>query len=143
MLPRRTSMAMNGGFSSMFLVAMLGCIERLMEWLNHYAFTQIAIYGYDFKGAAKATWRLLQDVGLMPMMNNTLVQGVCYFGCFIGAAISALISVMFVKQTDLETRVKTLEAENRTADLDCFTCHATGATHPQGPQHPFTPQNRN
>ena len=74
MLPRRTSMAMNGGFSSMFLVAMLGCIERLMEWLNHYAFTQIAIYGYDFKGAAKATWRLLQDVGLMPMMNNTLVQ---------------------------------------------------------------------
>ena len=102
MLPRRTSMAMNGGFSSMFLVAMLGCIERLMEWLNHYAFTQIAIYGYDFKEAAKATWRLLQDVGLMPMMNNTLVQGVCYFGCFIGAAISALISVMFVKQTDLD-----------------------------------------
>ena len=37
---------------------------------------------------------------------------------------------------------KTLEAENRTADLDCFSCHATGATHPEGPQHPaqVTPQ---
>ena len=37
---------------------------------------------------------------------------------------------------------KTLQEENRAADLDCFSCHATGATHPQGPQHPaqVTPQ---
>ena len=31
---------------------------------------------------------------------------------------------------------KTLEADGRTADLDCFSCHATGATQPDGPQHP-------
>jgi len=30
----------------------------------------------------------------------------------------------------------TLQVEERTSDLDCFSCHATGATHPQGPQHP-------
>eukprot|EP01043_Picozoa_sp_COSAG02_P057757 COSAG02_NODE_7068_length_3200_cov_6.468559_1_plen_211_part_00 len=81
---------------------MLGCIEKLMEWLNHYAFTQIAIYGYDFRRAAQATWQLLQDVGLMPLMNNTLVQAVCWLGCIIGAAIAALISVMLVKTTDLD-----------------------------------------
>jgi hypothetical protein len=31
---------------------------------------------------------------------------------------------------------KTLEAENRTADLDCFSCHATGVFHAEGPKHP-------
>eukprot|EP01043_Picozoa_sp_COSAG02_P064528 COSAG02_NODE_9463_length_2208_cov_7.305358_1_plen_642_part_01 len=34
MIPRRPS-ATNGGFSQMFLRGMLGCIEKLMEWLNH------------------------------------------------------------------------------------------------------------
>lgn len=101
MIPRRPS-ATNGGFSQMFLRGMLGCVEKLMEWLNHYAFTQIAIYGYDFRRAAKATWQLLQDVGLMPLMNNTLVQAVCWLGCIIGAAIASLISVMMVKSTDLD-----------------------------------------
>jgi hypothetical protein len=103
MIPRRPSATNGGGgFSQMFLRGILGCVERMMEWLNHYAFTQIAIYGYDFKRAARATWQLLQDVGLMPLMNNTLVQAVCWLGCIIGAAIASLISVMMVKSTDLD-----------------------------------------
>lgn len=102
MIPRRTSVSGGGGFSQMFLRGILGCVESLMQWLNHYAFTQIAIYGYDFKHAAKATWQLLCDMGLMPLMNNTLVQAVCWLSCIIGAAIASLIAVLMVKSTDLD-----------------------------------------
>jgi hypothetical protein len=30
----------------------------------------------------------------------------------------------------------TLVVEERDSDLDCFSCHATGATHAEGPRHP-------
>ena len=31
---------------------------------------------------------------------------------------------------------KTLEQDNRSQDLACFSCHATGVFHPDGPKHP-------
>eukprot|EP01048_Picozoa_sp_COSAG05_P016699 COSAG05_NODE_2185_length_3428_cov_7.328026_4_plen_55_part_00 len=41
---------------------------------------QIAIYGYDFKKAAKECWALVKDVGLMPLLNNILVSAVGWMG---------------------------------------------------------------
>ena len=41
---------------------------------------QIAIYGYDFKKAAKECWALVKDVGLMPLLNNLLVSAVGWMG---------------------------------------------------------------
>ena len=38
--------------------------------------------------------------------------------------------------TSHATAWHTLETENRTLDRDCFSCHATGATHEQGPREP-------
>ena len=32
---------------------------------------------------------------------------------------------------------RTLEAEKRSTDLECYTCHATGTFHELGPKHPL------
>ena len=40
------------------------------------------------------------------------------------------------RTTQHATAMDTLRSVNRSADLDCFACHVTGAAHPQGPQHP-------
>ena len=40
------------------------------------------------------------------------------------------------KRTTHAKAWNTLLAEGRSADLDCYSCHATGAHHPEGPTHP-------
>lgn len=40
------------------------------------------------------------------------------------------------KSTSHASAWATLEADQRHMDLDCWSCHATGAFHPEGPQHP-------
>eukprot|EP01052_Picozoa_sp_SAG31_P058430 SAG31_NODE_17856_length_655_cov_1.456835_1_plen_127_part_10 len=62
LLPRRGS-----SYGGTFSLCLVNCVERLMEYMNHYAFTFIAIYGYPFRRAGKEVWQLLQEVGVMPV----------------------------------------------------------------------------
>ncbi|MFT5682682.1 MAG: hypothetical protein ACI8RZ_003606 [Myxococcota bacterium] len=58
---------------------------------------------------------------------------------FVGSAVCASCHTEQYAQWQTTAHFRawaTLEVEERTADLDCFSCHATGATHPEGPQHP-------
>jgi hypothetical protein len=50
--------------------------ERIIQFLNMYAYTQVAIYGYSFVTASKACWSLLLEVGLLPLLHSKLLQGV-------------------------------------------------------------------
>ena len=100
MMPRRQG-ANSVSFGGMYAMCLVNCVERMMEYLNHYAFTFIAIYGYNFKSASKEVWQLLQEVGVMPMLNNHLVQAICFFGCLIGGAIGAMIGVLMTQSTNL------------------------------------------
>lgn len=61
---------------------------RLLRLLM--CFDQVAIYGYTFKEAAKQCWHLLLDVGLMPLLNNFLVQAVGWLGALVGGALCAM-----------------------------------------------------
>merc|ERR1712196_318509 len=86
----------------MYTQCIVRLIERLMEYLNHYSFTFIAIYGHGFRAAASEVWTLLQEVGVMPMLNNQLVGAVCTLGCMIGGGIAAVIGVFMAKSGGLD-----------------------------------------
>merc|ERR1711871_490985 len=90
--------------STFFAVAgaCAAAIDRIMEIINHFAFTQVAIYGYSFVKAGKECWTLIQDVGLMPLLNNFLVQAVGWLGALAGGSLCAVGGMMLVKSTNLD-----------------------------------------
>ncbi|RUS13937.1 plasma-membrane choline transporter-domain-containing protein, partial [Endogone sp. FLAS-F59071] len=60
-------------FLAICAVCFLNCIEGLVEYFNHYAYTEVAIYGKPFCAAAKDTWNLIKDRGIEAIINDNLV----------------------------------------------------------------------
>jgi hypothetical protein len=57
----------------MILSCILGCIERLTEFFNLYAFTHVAIYGTDFITSAKQTWALVKTATWPLLINDSII----------------------------------------------------------------------
>jgi len=72
----------------------LGCIDALVQYFNHYAFCQVAIYGKTFIEAARSTWNLIKYAGLEAIANDNLVDGVLWIGVFFNAILTALAGVV-------------------------------------------------
>jgi len=70
---------------SWIALCFLGCLDRLAEYFNHYAFCQVAIYGKTYIQAAKATWDLMKHAGLQAIVNDNLIDGVLWMGVLFGA----------------------------------------------------------
>jgi Na+/melibiose symporter-like transporter len=79
-----------GAFLAMCALCIIGCIEQLLEYFNHYAFTQVAIYGKDFCTAAKDTWKLVKERGIDAIINDNLIGNVLASGN--GSALSYMSS---------------------------------------------------
>lgn len=69
------------------VLCILGCIERIVQYFNVYAFTYVAIYGKTYCDAGKATWQLFQSKGISAIVNDDLSGSVLSFACFITGAI--------------------------------------------------------
>lgn len=82
-------------------LCMLRIIDRIVRYFNHYAFTQIAIYGKTYCEAAKSTFHLFSHHGFEAIINDDLVGSVLVLGCLIGASITAfygaMVSLIFVE----------------------------------------------
>jgi len=76
----------------------LGCIDNLVQYFNHYAYCQVAIYGKSFVDAAKSTWHLIQYAGLEAIANDNLIDGVLWMGVLFNALLTgaAAIAVSYV-----------------------------------------------
>ncbi|CAG8490117.1 5826_t:CDS:2 [Ambispora leptoticha] len=73
------------GFLACCVEYLLACIEGLVEYFNHYAYVQVAIYGKSYCTAAKDTWRLIKDRGIEAVINDNLIGNVLTMGAiFIG-----------------------------------------------------------
>ena len=87
----------------------LACALRLLEGLvvvwNHLGFTFVAIYGYDYQQAGREAYALVREVGLLPLVNMALLQGVCLFGCVVGGCVSALIGAGLLPAFGLAGRI--------------------------------------
>jgi len=73
------------------LICLISMIERLVEYFNVYAFTQVAIYGKTYCEAASDTWKLIKARGLDIIINDNLIGAVLIFGALaVGLANGAL-----------------------------------------------------
>eukprot|EP01132_Coremiostelium_polycephalum_P003885 gene3885-4848_t len=70
----------------------LSVIERLLQYFNLYAFTQVAVYGKSYWRAAKDTWRLAKTHGIEALINDSLIGGIITCGILIGGVLTALVS---------------------------------------------------
>jgi hypothetical protein len=66
----------------------VGIIEWLLELFNHWAFVQVAIYGKDFKTAAKDTLQLVKSKGLDGLVNMNLTGQAVFLGTMIGMVLT-------------------------------------------------------
>lgn len=91
--PRRIQPQQNALGAVLCGIAMVlsSCVERLLFLFNHLAFTQIAIYGDEYGRAAKQAFEMLRRVGLLPIANLALLQGIGWLSCTIGAGFAALV----------------------------------------------------
>jgi len=71
----------------------LGCIDSLVQYFNHYAFCQVAIYGKTFIEAAKSTWHLIQTSGLEAIANDNLIDGVLWVGVLFNAILTGAVGI--------------------------------------------------
>jgi len=71
------------------IVCILRCIEDIIQYLNTYAFCQVAIYGKPFCTAAKDTWTLFKTHGVDALVNDSLVGTVLSYSSLLGGLFSA------------------------------------------------------
>lgn len=77
---------------AMVILCCVSCFVGILEWLlelfNHWAFVQVAIYGKDFKTAAKDTMQLVKSKGLDGLVNMNLTGAAVGLGATIGALLT-------------------------------------------------------
>lgn len=97
---------------------LLGCIESLMVYFNHYAFTQVAIYGKPFCQAGKDTWRMIQDRGIEAIINDNLLGNVLGFTTLFVGLLNVVIG--YVVLNLLEPRILKMPTLMMIALVLCF-----------------------
>jgi len=74
------------------LACICGCflsiLDRLVQYFNHYAFVQVAIYGRSYWEAAQATWHLFATSGLQAIVNDNVLDGVLWMGVLLGGVVT-------------------------------------------------------
>jgi len=83
-------------FLACIAACIIGCIDSLIEYFNHYAFTQVAIYGKPFCQAGKDTWTMIKDRGIDAVINDCLVGNVIGIGGFVIGILTTVICYIFI-----------------------------------------------
>lgn len=73
---------------------MLSIIEAIIEYINYYAFSIVAIYGKPFTDSATQAWELMKSKGFDAIINDSLVDGVCGMICLISALINGILTAL-------------------------------------------------
>lgn len=71
---------------------LLGMIEGLVRYFNHYAYVHVAIYGKPFVESGKDTWELIKSHGVDVIINDSLVGNCMSIGVLLIGLTSGLIS---------------------------------------------------
>jgi hypothetical protein len=71
-----------------------------LEYFNHYAYTQVAIYGKDYCEAAKSTWNLVKTRGIDAIINDSLVGVALGMGSLVIGLLGAAFACLIVLAVD-------------------------------------------
>lgn len=77
------------------LRCIFGCLERLVNLFNHFAFTYVAVYGLTFCDAGAAVWELLCSKGVDVVISEDLTSTVLMFGSLMGGVVTGWASYYF------------------------------------------------
>lgn len=81
-----------------FVFCILQCFVGLLQWalqfFNHYAYTEIALFGKAYISAAKDTWRLIKDRGIDALINDCLIDSVLTMGSLMVAYVTAFLAYL-------------------------------------------------
>eukprot|EP01113_Clastostelium_recurvatum_P015021 TRINITY_DN18283_c0_g1_i4.p1 TRINITY_DN18283_c0_g1~~TRINITY_DN18283_c0_g1_i4.p1 ORF type:complete len:562 (-),score=125.66 TRINITY_DN18283_c0_g1_i4:44-1681(-) len=83
-----------GAVLACIAICILSILERLVEYFNMYAFTQVAIYGKSFCQASKDTWNLFKSNGADAIINDNLISGVLVVGTILGGCFAAVVGAV-------------------------------------------------
>jgi len=84
-------------FARSCVVCLLGCMESLVAYFNHYAYAHVAIYGRPYCESAKSAWSLIKARGFDLLINDNLIDGVLSLGALIVGAICAGLGLLLAK----------------------------------------------
>ncbi|KAG0072749.1 putative choline transporter, neither null mutation nor overexpression affects choline transport [Podila epicladia] len=84
-------------FLACLIDCFLSCIQGIAEYVNKYAFAQVAIYGKAFIPAAKDTWTILKDRGIIQLINDNLINNVWAMGAIMCGVLSGLASYLYLR----------------------------------------------
>lgn len=97
------------GFVAACFACLLAWIESLVEYFNHYAYVQVAIYGKSYIRAAKDTWIIIKDRGVEAIINDNLVGNVLVMGSILIGALCGLFGFGYIKLVNLPFKDNTNE----------------------------------
>ncbi|KAG0338210.1 putative choline transporter, neither null mutation nor overexpression affects choline transport [Podila humilis] len=84
-------------FVACLIDCILGCLQGIAEYVNKYAFSQVAIYGKAFVPAAKDTWTILKDRGVVQLINDNLIGNVWAMGSIMCGVLCGLGSYLYLR----------------------------------------------
>ncbi|KAF8935050.1 putative choline transporter, neither null mutation nor overexpression affects choline transport [Dissophora ornata] len=84
-------------FVACLIECILACLQGIAEYVNKYAFAQVAIYGKSYIQAAKDTWTILKDRGVEQIINDNLIGNVWGMAGILGGVLSGVASYLYIR----------------------------------------------
>ena len=93
-----------GNVAAACAFCILGCIISIIDWVvefvNRYAFSHIALYGKPYIAAAKDTWKMMRDRGIDALVNDCLIGPVLSMGAVFVGFVCALLTFLYLEFTN-------------------------------------------
>uniref|UniRef100_A0A7S4EPH1 Choline transporter-like protein n=1 Tax=Pseudo-nitzschia australis TaxID=44445 RepID=A0A7S4EPH1_9STRA len=71
----------------------IGCLQRILEYFNKWAYIYVGVYGYSYIEAGKAVMQLFKDRGWEAIIADDLVSGAIFLVCVVIGLIIGGIGV--------------------------------------------------
>jgi len=100
----RSASSQDGNIVGVVFFCILGYLIAILDWvvqfINRYAFSHIALYGKAYIPAAKDTWTMMKDRGLDALINDLLIGPVLTMGSTFVGYVCALLAYLYLEFTD-------------------------------------------
>lgn len=77
----------------------VGFIQWLARYFNHYAYSSIALYGKPYLRAAKETWYMFREKGIDALINDNLINTALGFYAMFVSYITAMFAFLYLRYT--------------------------------------------
>ncbi|KAK3842068.1 MAG: plasma-membrane choline transporter-domain-containing protein [Linnemannia gamsii] len=83
-------------FVACLIDCLLACLQGIAEFINKYAFAQVAIYGKGYMQSARDTWTIIQDRGIEQIINDNLIGNVWGMAALFSGFLSGLGTYLYL-----------------------------------------------